>query len=120
MSKFKVGDRVRAKGETGTGVVIAVKEYEFQIRWDVLEDVTGWWPFDHFDLVQSGPVRTVTRKEIVEGGYSRLGTLRIAPSGVSGNSAVVSLEARFYTAADLREIGELIAATADALDEVAA
>lgn len=66
-----------------------------------------------------GPVRERTVKEIVHGKYGRLGTLEIAPNGVNAHSAAVSLENRFYTQADLREIASLITAIADALDEAA-
>lgn len=76
-------------------------------------------PEGYGDLIAEwteGPVRTVTRREVVAGSYGRLKTLKVSPSGVSYTKAVVSLEERFYSREDLTEIIDLLAEVRDGLE----
>lgn len=120
MTKFKVGDRVRVNsGFTGAakqGATATVTGNDTVNGWVIVEwsrdglddgQRDGYYfPFT-FDLIaQPGPVRTVTRREIVPGQY---GAVQIW----SDMSATVDV----LDAAAAREAARLFNEIADALDE---
>lgn len=95
--------------------------FEFDGDFDMMHERDGTYCGSErgLDIVSEwteGPVRTVTRREVVPGSYGRLKTLKVAPSGVSYTKAIVSLEERFYSRDDLTEIISLLAEVRDGLE----
>jgi len=139
MSKFKVGDRVRrVKHSTSMirncpiGYVTKVDEmlgsYGF---WYISEDGSkqNSPSLQDWELVE-GPVRNVTRTEIVPGVYGRVKVGGENYNGQhTGNGVAVSFTLRgdsqtvtfaAMNAAELRDAANTFTVLADALDEVAA
>lgn len=128
MSRFKVGDRVRAIGShysghtmeshynlpRSTGVVVGVGDGYIWVDYDG----TSSPPVnpDCFALVQEGPVRTVTRREIVPGVYGRV--------KVHANAYALNIhtqkDGECWSAADLRAAAAVFIELADALEANAA
>jgi hypothetical protein len=126
MSKFKVGDRVRVvkDGERYGGswhkvpighVVQVVRISGYEIDTD-----SGW--FFHEDEIElvtatvtppASPVRTVTRREIVDGNYNGV---EISVGGVPWGKKRVRFDAT-ADAQSLREAARIFNEIADVLDE---
>lgn len=101
------------------------------IRLDTFRgNVDGWHDASMFELVAStGPVRTVTRKEIVPGVYGRVKVADYVPEHMSGNAAIHLADRcgktgpaslHWLNATELRAAAVTFVELADALDEVAA
>lgn len=133
MGKFKVGDRVRVKvghyeGHPGgspynlpraDGVVESwTSDSSIVVRYGdrLSPPVNG---IVAFELVNEGPVRTVTRKEIVPGEF---GNVVVHPCSVKGRAAVslhVTPWQHGFTSAELTAAIATLTTIRDALDEVA-
>ena len=129
MSKFKVGDRVRLvecpiSGHRDIGeefVVAEPGEWECTTGTPVVSyvDRTGYvthCPTRYWELVETSPVRTVTRKEIVPGQYGRVDIEDFEPGQV-----IVELNSRpcgsySIDASELRDAARIFNELADALD----
>lgn len=130
---FKVGDRVRGNDRVGAHwlryfadehgqrsdflITKVWPNYQHSQEGYQLEGLV-WWPRDQLAPSPSpSPVRTETRREIVPGVYGRLRTLGVGSLGANALRVPVSLEQRFYTAADLREAARIFNEIADVLEE---
>lgn len=133
MSKFQVGDRVVCKWDRykEPAVIHDLREGEtlwsgkLLIKWETSGDgIVSPNELDFLDGIESHPIRTVTRKEIVAGTY---GMLFIHPSLEKGEVCVEFLnnkgERDIYkshtnlTAEQLREAAHTLAQIAEALDD---
>lgn len=120
---FKIGDKVRVvdahngvgefKGtEKGTIVKITGGSNDY---WR-LNNCNEWvWKNSQIKLVADGPIRTVTKREIVPGEYARFGVVLEGPElrlsiGKLGHSAA-------FTARELREAAELFNQLAEVLED---
>lgn len=144
--KIEEGKFYRTRGGDKVGPMHATGAARSYYLWGRVNDVDKVYQEDGthgsayidneraFDLISewtepTGPVRTVTRKEIVPGFYGRLMVTKLdgtqqAPDEVgvcllnrSGNS---SSKAFYLNAAELRETAAVLTEIADALDEAAA
>jgi len=123
MSKFNVGDRVRylTEGSYGDiGTVVSIEGHGM-----VSVDTHGEYGIcleKEIDLERIGPIRTVTRREIVPGVYGRFEvtgtymknrvTLDFAPASVGTSVPIVGMDAD-----ELREAAHLFNQLAEALAE---
>lgn len=123
MSKFKVGDRVRRVAEsTVSGGCFGKVGVDYTIAAPA-SVLSGNWRSecgiriseDYFVLADTSPVRSVIRKEIVEGVYGRVKVNDTGKTGLVG----LWFEGHYFKPAELRAISETALALADALDEVA-
>lgn len=80
---------------------------------DLIEEVPA--PSDK----PSGPVRTVTRKEIVSGKYGPCGSLDVKHYGKDGNIYVGLDGTVLYTADEVRMFARLLTEIADAMEDQA-
>lgn len=108
MAKFKVGDRVRdCDGDEAT-VLTVFGDRHVEVEWCGYEGLRGKWLQSHFELVSTpGPVRTVTRREIVPGRY---GIVTITDFG---DINIVSSR----KPEELREAARIFTEIADVLDD---
>lgn len=108
---FKVGDRVEDKAGDRAEVLEVDRYGEIRLRYDSKEFDQGRWfyPSRFFKPVtDEGPVRTVTRKEIVEGTYG--------PVVVGVRQISVAIDRDHACAAKLRAAIATLQTLADALE----
>lgn len=126
MSKFKVGDRVRVVNPRHLSKDDLGKEFTISSDEKVWDGEQSWWGIgvnwrhkeSALELAvdaPASPVRTVTRKEIVEGVYGRVKVNDTGKTGLIG----LWFEGHYFKPAELRAISATALALADALDEVA-
>ena len=135
MSKFKVGDRVRRIGHTGI-IHNCPIGHETVVDQLLGKDPYGFWyiapdgdrqnssNWGDWELVESpGPVRTVTRKEIITGVYGRISVsqqggdeprLLIALADLGGN---VNMVHQGWSLDELSDAISNLTAIRDALQE---
>lgn len=115
---FKVGDRVE-DGAGDRAEVLEVDRYgEIRLRYDSKEFDQGRWfyPSVIFKPVteeSDGPVRTVTRKEIVGGTY---GDVMVGDVGPSAERVPICIPNRFYSADEIRAAIATLTEIAEALE----
>lgn len=144
MSKFKVGDRVRVlrhrapagndvsqdSGLIGKDVTLGERDYDTsRYEFDVfgVNDTSWLVRSDDIELLpvapqQAGPVRTVTRREIVPGVYGRVcvekGRLPFMASAcLVDRSNKKHSEVNYLDASELREAARIFNEIADVLEE---
>lgn len=120
MSKFNVGDKVRyiKEGYTGkTSTVLGVLSNGL-IKVDTHGKFGACYEKEE-DLEHVGPIRTVTRREIIPGVYGRV---HVGQTG--GGKVVVSMggfgmvmQQQSFTANELREAAHILNQLAEALDD---
>lgn len=117
MSKFQVGDRVVCKWDKykEPAVIHDLREGEtlwsgqLLIKWETSGDgIVSPNELDFLDGIESHPIRTVTRKEIVSGRY---GIVDVT------DSKRIIIDAHEYTADHLREAAHTLNQIAEALEE---
>lgn len=136
MGKFKKGDKLKCVRGWSQGVqagheytVAYVSEVAETLR---VDGVSGFWDTDRFVPATRGPIRAVTRKEIVPGRYGVVnvgGAASIIEFGspveaehkvhVSIGGFGMVMQTPYYNASELRAAAATLAEIADALDEVA-
>lgn len=117
MTEFKVGDRVRAVRDYGERITKG-REYEVtSLNGEYIRVVSNdghedGWTKDMWELVaHTGPVRTVTRREVVAGTYGRLEILE-----ADTRTATLLLDASL-TADEIDTLVQHLTAIAEALRE---
>ncbi len=123
MAIFKVGDRVRRIKHSGK-ITNCPVGFETIVE-DFLGYGNGFWyrgadgsrqnsttPTD-WELVETGPVRTVTRKEIVPGVY---GVVRVYGTGSRGVNVDITGNYSHKSSDELRAAASVFNELADALD----
>lgn len=134
MSKFKVGDEFERVVSDGNGIAAFTKGYRSivaKVSDSYVRDENG---FGHskscISLLQTGPVRTVTRKEIVPGRYGivSVGDAVVVPDcnnpdskphseiNVSVGGFGMVMQTPYYTPTELRAAAATFNELADALD----
>ena len=121
MAKFKVGDRVRCLENYGsqftagkTYTVSGVTRDRISVERDDGGSTSNGWCSDRFVLAATtGPIRTVTRREIVPGVYGRVSVHDDYSVGFS-----TELDGR-DAADELREAAHLFNQIAEVLEEQA-
>lgn len=112
---FKVGDRVLDISIQTRGTIMAIDpEGELSVEWEGCEydpEEAAFWPAS--DFVRLGPVRTVTRKEIVGGAY---GDVTVGEVGPSGERVPICIPNRFYSAKEIRAAIATLLEIAEALE----
>lgn len=125
MAKFKVGDRVRAKHGEYTGYTVGspynlprgegVVSYSIPGSMSVEYEGIVSPPVNQnsFKLVTpaAGPIRTVTRREIVPGVYGGVNVQTY------DDTRVTVFMSRTYNAAELREAARIFTEIADVLED---
>lgn len=97
----------------GEGVVVRIGDIAIIVE---VSGQSGGFNENELRLVSS-PVRTVTRREIVPGGY---GIVSVGRTAASFKKVPVGIEYLFYGAAELREAAHLFTQIAEVLEEQAA
>lgn len=125
MSKFKVGDRVTLKsdvnpyaGWTHGKEYVVTRVFKDECGYNRIKTniddfgfTTNGWLAEYFEPIEAGPVRTVTRKEIVPGVYGKV-DVSLYPDG----SPCVSVS--FPRGAEqLREAAHILNQIAEALED---
>lgn len=116
-SKLKVGDRFRRTAAVGyEGVDYRSAGYEDAVgaleRDGVLDTRGNFHKFANIELVASGPIRTVTRREIVPGEYGK-----VFVDAVDGDGIRARLCRSLIDASELREAAHIFNQIAEALEE---
>ncbi len=136
---FKAGDRVRVLRHRNfmgydltsptyglqPGQIVMLKYQDGDLNGDGfvmfrIEDVGDGWSWlirsDDIELVNDGPVRTVTRREIVPGVYGR-----VVLDGASNGTAKLTFNYKTvppeFTAEELREAAHVLNQIAEALED---
>lgn len=120
MSKFKVGDRVEYCGNLTSsligrrGKVSSVGLHIIKVNWENHSHAGGVLD-ESLRLINSSPVREVTRKEIVPGVYGRVRVIEEATGRVAfsmGESGTYHV----FNPTELREAATVFNQLADALE----
>lgn len=113
---FKAGDRVRRINDSYNGMKVddvATVDYISIVGHVRLREFEGDHSVKCLELLPEGPVRTVTRREIVPGVY---GKVRVNECGIGGG--VESIEMRpTRSPEELREASHIFNQLAEALEE---
>src|SRR5690606_24872348 len=117
MSKFKVGDKVRRKNHDHAslkvGQVGCVRNTDSTGVQIDGEDNDFWHQDGNLELVTEGPVRTVTRREIVPGTYDgvRVGDVD------GGYVTILGLTQAAWSADELRSAAMILSQLAEFADD---
>jgi hypothetical protein len=117
MSKFKVGDKVRRIGMFNRSIsgyfdgdpfaILAIASHN-----SVLDPNGDRHSFEYLELVPEGPVRTVTRCEIVPGEYAHVVVWKHNEAGI-----MIELPENNYNANELRSAAMVLSQIAEVLDD---
>lgn len=136
---YKIGQRVRvlrhrnffgSDNDAGIprGTIVTLKSIDVDCSCNeftsyVVEDIGDGWSWiirsDDIEAIEQGPIRTVTRREIVSGVYGRI-SIEHTPVGSDGTKRVAM---RFYAAPapldaeELREAAHLFTQLAEVLED---
>lgn len=121
--KLKVGDRIRRNGSNVTSwaplgyETVATKGLTYT---DVDGDEEVSINPDDWDLISEGPVRTITRREVVEGVYGRIKVVHSYGSklaiAITGPTLDHEVTAWSLTSAELKAAAAVLLELAGALD----
>lgn len=132
MSKFKVGDRVTLKSDVNQGVgwthgneYVVTRVYQDEHGYNRIKtntddhgSTTNGWLAEYFEPIMIGPIRTVTRKEIVPGVY---GKVLINSYDKESSTVWINVKEDFgcveFNSEQLREAAHILNQIAEALED---
>lgn len=121
---FKAGDRVRRVKDSHFGMKVddvATVDHIGMANHVVLREFEGEHSVKCLELLTDGPVRTVTRREIVPGTYGKINVLAASRSNaviqLLDSTGIEATKAIALTAEELREAAHLFSQLAEVLEE---